>query len=365
MAGCAKALSETPKLQVDSLMLLEAAFSHFGFSADNGHGTSGFFRDVIVKQVVKGPFLSTFSAEDTVVGNAYAIMSRLAGDNTREIGDASDEFGGIGRNGPLKTKEVANFPLNTPGTAYEYKTGRDQQPRRIRRADQGPRRRDERSRHLRVSRSRSVSAHDRRLGTRLGQRSRWPGRHARRSGHGGPDRASSVQPPARSRAHLASRLGASSALHPRRASLDAQVHARATRGFSPAAAGGPGQPATGDAGHRPRCCTIFQTRRSAPAPGCCSPRLIARSLARGPCVYAFGGSRLCTGDGRRTISLQTGWKSARSGFSFLFWVVRVAGRPDDGNRGGGDSRRQVRADGRVFHRLVGARGGWDAIQAPI
>jgi hypothetical protein len=123
MASCAKALSEPPPLQVDSLTLLEAAFSHFGFSDDNGHGASGFFRDVVVKQVVKGPFLSTFSKEDTVVGNAYAIMSRLACDNTREIGDASDEFGGIGRNGPQKTKEVANFPFNKPGSAYTYKPG--------------------------------------------------------------------------------------------------------------------------------------------------------------------------------------------------------------------------------------------------
>ena len=121
MAGCAKALCETPRLQVDSLMLLEAAFSHFGFSADNGRGTPGFFRDVVVKQVVKGPFVSTFSAEDTVVGNAYALMSRLARDNSRGIGDASDEFGGIGRNGPLKTTEVATSPLRKPGTTYAYK----------------------------------------------------------------------------------------------------------------------------------------------------------------------------------------------------------------------------------------------------
>ena len=121
MAGCAKALSETPRLQVDSLMLLEAAFSHFGFSADNGRGTPGFFRDVVVKQVVKGPFVSTFSAEDTVVGNAYALMSRFARDNSRGIGDASDEFGGIGRNGPLKTTEVATSPLRKPGMKYEYK----------------------------------------------------------------------------------------------------------------------------------------------------------------------------------------------------------------------------------------------------
>jgi hypothetical protein len=120
MASCVKALCDAPTLQPDSVMLLEAAFSHFGFSADNGHGKPGFFRNVIDKRVVKGPFLSTFSAQDTVVGGPYAIMSRLAGDNTREIGDASDEYGGIGRNGPLKTTEVATARLQAPGAAYEY-----------------------------------------------------------------------------------------------------------------------------------------------------------------------------------------------------------------------------------------------------
>jgi hypothetical protein len=98
--------SRAPKVPLDSLMLLEAAFSHFGFSSDNGHGTAGFFRDVVVQQVVKGPFVSTFSAQDTVVGKAYSVMSRLAGDNTREIGDARDEFGGIGRNGPLRHQRL-------------------------------------------------------------------------------------------------------------------------------------------------------------------------------------------------------------------------------------------------------------------
>jgi len=123
MASCAKALCEPPKLRPDSLMLLEAAFSHFGFSPDNGHGQAGFFRDVVAKGIVKGPFVSTFSAEDTVVGKAYSIMSRLARDSTREIGDASDEFGGIGRNGPLKTDEVASAKLHSPGAAYTYAPG--------------------------------------------------------------------------------------------------------------------------------------------------------------------------------------------------------------------------------------------------
>src|SRR5262249_10380494 len=105
IAGCTKALCVPPKLRPDSLMLLEGAFSHFGFRPDNGHGTPGLFRDVVAQRLVKGPFLATFSAEDGVVGKAYSIMSRLAGDSTREIGDASDEFGGIGRNGALNTPE--------------------------------------------------------------------------------------------------------------------------------------------------------------------------------------------------------------------------------------------------------------------
>ena len=120
-ASCAKSLITAPKVPLDSLMLLEAAFSHFGFSSDNGHGAAGFFRNVLVQQAVKGPFVSTFSAQDTVVGKAYSVMSRLAGDNTREIGDARDEFGGIGRNGPLKTSEVATARLNNAGTPYDLK----------------------------------------------------------------------------------------------------------------------------------------------------------------------------------------------------------------------------------------------------
>jgi hypothetical protein len=121
MAACAHALCTRPKLQPDSVLLLQAAFSHYGFSPDNGRGQAGFFRDVVEKQIVKGPLVSTFSAEDSVVGNAYAISSRLARDNSRRIGDAEDEFGGIGRNGALKTTEVTNSRLQQPGGAYDYR----------------------------------------------------------------------------------------------------------------------------------------------------------------------------------------------------------------------------------------------------
>lgn len=123
MAACARGLTQDPMVQPDSLTLLEAAFSHFGFSANNGVGQTGFFRDVIAKQVVKGPMLETFSAQDTVVGYVYAIVSRLASDNVRAIGDANDPFGGIGRNGAQKTTEAVFDTLHDVGTPYTFQTG--------------------------------------------------------------------------------------------------------------------------------------------------------------------------------------------------------------------------------------------------
>lgn len=122
-AACAKALTAAPRLQVDSLSLLEAAFSHYGFSANNGEGSPGFFREVVSGQGVKGPLVSTFSMQDTVVGRVYAIASRLADDNTKAVGDENDKYGGIGRNGTQRTDEAAREVLHPPGTSYAFRAG--------------------------------------------------------------------------------------------------------------------------------------------------------------------------------------------------------------------------------------------------
>ncbi|HKH49852.1 MAG TPA: hypothetical protein VKM72_34800 [Thermoanaerobaculia bacterium] len=123
MAACVKSLA-TPKLQPDSVTLLQAAFSHYGFSPDNGHGKAGFFRAVMQDQVVRGPLVATFSKLDTVVGKVYAVASRLAGDNTEAVGDANDPFGGIGRNGSQKTEEAVKDFLHEVGQPYNFTTAR-------------------------------------------------------------------------------------------------------------------------------------------------------------------------------------------------------------------------------------------------
>ncbi len=123
MAACSKSLAH-PKLQPDSVTLLQAAFSHFGFSADNGHGKQGFFRAVLQDRVVRGPLVATFSKLDTVVGKVYAIASRLAGDNAKAVGDANDPFGGIGRNGSQKTQESVKDILHEVGQPYTFTTAK-------------------------------------------------------------------------------------------------------------------------------------------------------------------------------------------------------------------------------------------------
>ena len=120
MASCAKTLAQPPAVKVDSLTLLQAAFSHFGLSADNREGKPGFFRDVIKQKVVTGPMVATFSFQDTVVGKAYAIASRLAGDNTEAVGDGNDPYGGIGRNGGQNLTEMSSQVLHDAGAAYTF-----------------------------------------------------------------------------------------------------------------------------------------------------------------------------------------------------------------------------------------------------
>jgi pimeloyl-ACP methyl ester carboxylesterase len=119
MAGCAKSLAQTGSY-VNSLSLLEAAFSHYGFSSNNGKGQTGFFRDVIDKKVVTGPLIATYSAQDTVVGTVYAVASRLASDSVQEIGDANDPYGGIGRNGAQMTAEAVTSVIHAVGTPYRF-----------------------------------------------------------------------------------------------------------------------------------------------------------------------------------------------------------------------------------------------------
>jgi hypothetical protein len=109
-----------------SMTLLQAAFSHNGFSSDyDGRGAAGFFRVVVQEGRVSGPILISHSDKDRAVGVAYPLASRINGEQAAALGDANDRYGGIGRNGAVHTTEAAPGTLlkvRAPG--YSFARGR-------------------------------------------------------------------------------------------------------------------------------------------------------------------------------------------------------------------------------------------------
>lgn len=118
----AAANSTTAKLH--SLILLQAAFSHNGFSKRR----SGFFRSVVQNKRINGPIMITYTSNDRAVGIGYPIASRLSGDNASALGDADDEFGGLGRNGAqqMEAGEIATSinELLPIGQSYSWQSGK-------------------------------------------------------------------------------------------------------------------------------------------------------------------------------------------------------------------------------------------------
>lgn len=110
--------------KIHSLVLLQAAFSHNGFSKTQ----NGFFRSMVDNQRVKGPIVVTHTRNDTAVGRAYPLASRISGVNAASLGDANDVFGGIGSNGAQRMEDGevvgAINALLPSGQAYAWQPGK-------------------------------------------------------------------------------------------------------------------------------------------------------------------------------------------------------------------------------------------------
>ena len=118
----AAASSTTNKLH--SLSLLQAAFSHNGFSKSR----KGFFRSVVTNKRITGPILITHTKNDSAVGKAYPTASRISRDSTSGFGDADDEFGGLGSNGAqqMEAGEISTTAkeLLATGQTYQLQPGK-------------------------------------------------------------------------------------------------------------------------------------------------------------------------------------------------------------------------------------------------
>jgi len=108
-------------LPVNSLVLLQAAFSHYGFALAYDGTHDGLFRRVVTDPAyVTGVVAITFTAKDKAVGLAYPIASRIARQIAAALGDAGDPYGGLGRNCAQKTPGAKTVTLAAPGAAYGF-----------------------------------------------------------------------------------------------------------------------------------------------------------------------------------------------------------------------------------------------------
>ena len=113
-----------PQVPVDSMTLLQAAYSHNGLAAKFDGEHDGFFSSVLSMKKVRGPLAITHTKNDKAVGIAYPLASRVASDNAAALGDAGDPYGGMGRNGAQHTPiDAAEQVLRASGGRYGLKSG--------------------------------------------------------------------------------------------------------------------------------------------------------------------------------------------------------------------------------------------------
>jgi len=112
-------------IKPETMTLIQAAFSHYGFAHRYDDKNDGFFRKVITQSRVSGPILITHTANDLAVGYLYSWSSTFMGQAGAGItGGSEDFYGGIGRNGAQKTPEASFGLLQKVGGSYAFGPGR-------------------------------------------------------------------------------------------------------------------------------------------------------------------------------------------------------------------------------------------------
>jgi hypothetical protein len=111
-----------------SMTLLQAAYSHNGLAEKFDGKTNGAFRTILKDRLISGPIVITHTKNDTAVGIAYPLASRIAFDNAAALGDKNDPYGGMGRNGAQHTPEVSTdeseLRKDAAGQTYAFKAGK-------------------------------------------------------------------------------------------------------------------------------------------------------------------------------------------------------------------------------------------------
>lgn len=114
----------TTAVPFDTMLLIQAAFSHNAFAENFDGSRDGAFRTVVTQHKIRGPIVITCTTNDRAVGIAYPLASRVAGQDSSRLGDASDLFGGLGRNGAQHTPEALSGTLQPLTGHYAFAAGK-------------------------------------------------------------------------------------------------------------------------------------------------------------------------------------------------------------------------------------------------
>jgi hypothetical protein len=123
VTAAARGADDQAPIVFDSMALLQAAFSHNGFAEKFSKKRDGYYRPVVSGKRVAGPIVVTYTENDTAVGIAYPLASKLSREDAAGLGDAGDRFGGIGRNGAQHTKEAVLGELLGLDGKYAFEGG--------------------------------------------------------------------------------------------------------------------------------------------------------------------------------------------------------------------------------------------------
>jgi hypothetical protein len=122
-ASAALAAADAPA--VTSMTLLQGAFTHYGFAERWDGRHDGVFRAVVSQRHVVGPIAVTYSERDEALKVAYALASRLAGQDNSLLGmgGTHDKYGAIGANGALRTPQARWLTMPALGGPSQLAAG--------------------------------------------------------------------------------------------------------------------------------------------------------------------------------------------------------------------------------------------------
>ena len=111
VAAAASALGSRNVSIVETVTLLQAAFSHNGFAQNYRDNHDGYFRPAITKHGVRRRIAVTHTHNDKANKLAYPLATRLHRVDGAALGDEDDRFGAIGANGALHTPEAVSLSM--------------------------------------------------------------------------------------------------------------------------------------------------------------------------------------------------------------------------------------------------------------